>query len=187
VQDSFPFPIALSWKGPAPESDGGEEASPNSIVFVKGNPIPSTKMLTFYRSGTFSIDVLYVDTSELPPLTTPKISTFTIGPFTPSKGEKAKLKVKIRLNLHGIVSVESATVIEEEEVEVPVTKSVTKESKEVPTSEVHQDGEGKDVKMDDVEANGPRTENDLPSAEEKPGLDSSKVDHSLLFFLSLQP
>jgi hypothetical protein len=33
-----------------------------------------------------------------------------IGPFTPSKGEKAKLKVKIRLNLHGIVSVESATV-----------------------------------------------------------------------------
>jgi hypothetical protein len=27
----------------------------------------------------------------------------------------------------------------------------------------------------------------LPSAEEKPGLDSSKVDHSLLFFLSLQP
>ncbi len=78
VQDSFPFPIALSWKGPAPESDGGEEASPNSIVFVKGNPIPSTKMLTFYRSGTFSIDVLYVDTSELPPLTTPKISTFTV-------------------------------------------------------------------------------------------------------------
>jgi hypothetical protein len=73
-------------------------------------------------------------------------------------------------------------VIEEEEVEVPVTKSVTKESKEVPTSEVHQDGEGKDVKMDDVEANGPGTENDLPSAEEKPGLDSSKVDHSLLFF-----
>jgi heat shock protein 4 len=176
VQDSFPFPIALSWKGPAPESDGGEEASPNSIVFVKGNPIPSTKMLTFYRSGTFSIDVLYVDTSELPPLTTPKISTFTIGPFTPSKGEKAKLKVKIRLNLHGIVSVESATVIEEEEVEVPVTKSVTKESKEVPTSEAHQDGEGKDVKMDDVEANGPGTENDLPSAEEKPGLDSSKVE-----------
>jgi heat shock protein 4 len=110
VQDSFPFPIALSWKGSAPESDGGEEASPNSIVFVKGNPIPSTKMLTFYRSGTFSIDVLYVDTSELPPLTAPKISTFTIGPFTPSKGEKAKLKVKIRLNLHGIVSVESATV-----------------------------------------------------------------------------
>ncbi len=67
--------------------------------------------------------------------------------------------------------------------EVPVTKSVIKESKEVPTSEV---GEGKDVKMDDVEANGPGTENDLPSAEEKPGLDSSKVDHSLLFF-SLQP
>lgn len=32
-----------------------------------------------------------------------------IGPFQ-TKGEKAKVKVKVRLNLHGIVSVESATV-----------------------------------------------------------------------------
>lgn len=32
-----------------------------------------------------------------------------IGPFQ-SKGGKAKLKVKVRLNLHGIVSIESATV-----------------------------------------------------------------------------
>jgi heat shock protein 4 len=175
VQDSFPFPIALSWKGSAPESDGGEEASPNSIVFVKGNPIPSTKMLTFYRSGTFSIDVLYADTSELPPLTAPKISTFTIGPFTPSKGEKAKLKVKIRLNLHGIVSVESATVIEEEEVEVPVTRAATKESKEIPGADVHRNGEGKDVKMDDAGANEPGIENNLSAAEQESGLDSMKV------------
>jgi heat shock 70kDa protein 4 len=34
-----------------------------------------------------------------------------IGPFQPSKGEKAKLKVKVRLNIHGIVTVDSATVI----------------------------------------------------------------------------
>lgn len=33
-----------------------------------------------------------------------------IGPFQSTKGERAKLKVKVRLNLHGIVSVESATV-----------------------------------------------------------------------------
>jgi heat shock 70kDa protein 4 len=34
-----------------------------------------------------------------------------IGPFHPSKGEKAKLKVKVRLNIHGIVTVDSAMVI----------------------------------------------------------------------------
>lgn len=33
-----------------------------------------------------------------------------IGPFQSSKGGRAKVKVKVRLNLHGIVSVESATV-----------------------------------------------------------------------------
>jgi heat shock protein 4 len=78
VQDSFPFPIALSWKGSAPESEGGEETSSNSVVFVKGNPIPSTKLLTFFRSGTFTIDALYADTSELPPGTAAKISSFQV-------------------------------------------------------------------------------------------------------------
>lgn len=33
-----------------------------------------------------------------------------IGPFQSTKAERAKLKVKVRLNVHGIVSVESATV-----------------------------------------------------------------------------
>ena len=33
-----------------------------------------------------------------------------VGPFQSTTSERAKLKVKVRLNLHGIVSVESATV-----------------------------------------------------------------------------
>lgn len=33
-----------------------------------------------------------------------------IGPFQSTKGEPSKVKVKVRLNLHGIVSVESALV-----------------------------------------------------------------------------
>ncbi|GAB2295417.1 hypothetical protein Dimus_029586 [Dionaea muscipula] len=50
------------------------------------------------------------------------ISSNTIGPFQFAKGERAKLKVKVRLNLHGIVSVESTTLLEEEEIEVHVAK-----------------------------------------------------------------
>ncbi|TQE04450.1 hypothetical protein C1H46_009970 [Malus baccata] len=52
----------------------------------------------------------------------PKIK---IGPFQSTKSERAKLKVKARLNLHGIVSIDSATLLEEE-FEVPVTKEQTK-------------------------------------------------------------
>ncbi|MCO5614617.1 hypothetical protein L7F22_068901 [Adiantum nelumboides] len=130
VQDSFPFSISLAWKGSAPESEEGAttEAQSSSVVFPKGNSVPSTKMLTFYRASTFTIDVLYTDMHDLPPGTSQKLNTFTIGPFQPSTAEKAKIKVKIRLNLHGIVSVESATMIEEEETDVPVMTSKDAES-----------------------------------------------------------
>ncbi|KAJ7567999.1 hypothetical protein O6H91_01G015000 [Diphasiastrum complanatum] len=179
VQDAYPFPIALSWKGSAPEhEDVADQSYPNSLVFVKGNPIPSTKMLTFYRSGMFTIDVLYADMSELPPETSPKISSYTVGPFTP-KSERGKLKVKIRLNLHGIVSVESATLIEEEEVEVSVTKvkETRQDGSEVSPMETDKQENGaekvdafdKDVKMD---TDNPQTvdqssvtENGLPADE----------------------
>jgi heat shock protein 4 len=44
--------------------------------------------------------------------------SFDIGPFAiPAGSDKAKLKVKVMLNLNGVVVVENAQVIEEEEVE----------------------------------------------------------------------
>lgn len=77
VNESFPFPIALSWKGAAADSqNGGAENQQSTVVFPKGNPIPSIKALTFYRSGTFSIDVQYADVSELG--APAKISTYTV-------------------------------------------------------------------------------------------------------------
>ncbi|KAJ4851009.1 hypothetical protein Tsubulata_033573 [Turnera subulata] len=127
VNESFPFSISLSWKGAAPDSENGAADNQQStVVFPKGNIIPSIKALTFYRSGTFSVDVQYADASEVQ--APPKISTYTIGPFQPAKSERAKVKVKVRLNLHGVVSVDSATLLEEEEVEVPVTKEPAKEA-----------------------------------------------------------
>ncbi|XP_062008330.1 heat shock 70 kDa protein 14-like [Rosa rugosa] len=119
VNESLPFSIALSWKGSGPDAQNGG-ADQTTIVFPKGNPIPSFKALTFYRSGTFSVDVQYTDVGDLQAPV--KISTYTIGPFQSNKSERAKVKVKVRLNLHGIVSVDSATLLEEEEVEVPKRK-----------------------------------------------------------------
>ncbi|KAL0696539.1 hypothetical protein Bca4012_063719 [Brassica carinata] len=127
--------------------------------FPKGNSIPSVKALTFYRSGTFSVDVQYTDASELQ--VPPKISTYTIGPFQSSKGERAKLKVKVRLTLHGIVSVESATLLEEEEVEVPVT------AEQVDTDKAS--GES-DVNMQDAKetSDAAGTDNGVPESADKP-------------------
>ncbi|KAL6550638.1 hypothetical protein OROMI_021126 [Orobanche minor] len=116
VQVMFPFPIALTWQGSSHK--GNVENQERAIVFPKGSPIPSVKALTFYTSGTFTVDVQYADVSELQaPL---KINTYTIQA---TKGERAKVKMEAHLNLHGIVSVESAQLIEEEE-EVPVKKEM---------------------------------------------------------------
>ncbi|WVZ96785.1 hypothetical protein U9M48_042379 [Paspalum notatum var. saurae] len=144
VNDGFPFSIALSWK-----SDSQDGAPQQTLVFPKGNAIPSTKALTFYRSSAFEVDVLYMDTGDAQ--ITQKISTYTIGPFQPSKGEKAKLKVKVRLNIHGIVGVDSALMLEEEEdVEVPVssTNEAPKEATKMDTDDAPSDpASGTDVNM----------------------------------------
>ncbi|CAL9195417.1 unnamed protein product [Musa hybrid cultivar] len=183
VHESFPFSIALSWKGSAPDSQTvGSENQQSSVVFPKGNLIPSVKALAFYRSRTFTVDVVYADVGDLQ--VPAEISTYTIGPFQTSKGERAKLKVKVRLNLHGIVSIESATMLEEEEVEVAVsnTAEVTKESMDMDeatkfSSKTENDENGSsktenDVDMQEAEGTTDNSsagfENGAPKAGEKP-------------------
>ncbi|KAI4331237.1 hypothetical protein MLD38_029441 [Melastoma candidum] len=173
VTESFPFSISLSWKGTAPEAEnGGVGNQQSTVVFPKGNPIPSVKALTFYRSGTFSIDVQYADSADLSG--SAKISTYTIGPFQ-CKAERAKVKVKARLNLHGIVSVEAATLLEEEEVDVPVTKEDASqmETEETlgaaPASSSDADVNMQDPKgTTDAVADTSNVENGVPDSGEKP-------------------
>ncbi|KAD2393940.1 hypothetical protein E3N88_40917 [Mikania micrantha] len=166
VQESFPFPVSLTWKGTAQDSQNGiVENQQSSIVFPKGNSIPSVKALTFFRSGTFTVDLQYADVSELQAPS--KISTYTIGPFQATKGERAKVKVKARLNLHGIVSVESAQLIEEEEVDVPVTKEPSKETTNMDLDKTPADvpiTNGTDVNMQDASG----AENGVPSTGDNP-------------------
>ncbi|GAB4842165.1 hypothetical protein Ancab_012123 [Ancistrocladus abbreviatus] len=174
VNESIPFSIALSWKGSAPETqNGASDTQQSTIVFPKGNPIPSVKALTFYRSGTFVVDVQYADVNEVQ--APAKISTYTIGPFQSSKGERAKLKVKVRLNLHCIVAVESATLLEEEDVEVPVVKEQQKEATKMDADEVPSDAASAgtaeaDVNMQDAKGTveGPGVENGASESGEKP-------------------
>ncbi|OEL17456.1 Heat shock 70 kDa protein 14 [Dichanthelium oligosanthes] len=166
VNDGFPFTIALSWKPDAQNNETHE-----TVVFPKGNAIPSTKVMTFYRANTFTVDVVHVDTNDAQ--IEPKISTYTIGPFQSSNGEKAKLKLKLRLNIHGIVSVESATMLEEEEVEVPVsaTNEAQKETTKMDTDDAPNDPASEtDVNMQESKGatdTAEGAENGEPTSEEK--------------------
>ncbi|KAL9238640.1 hypothetical protein vseg_013036 [Gypsophila vaccaria] len=156
VNESFPFPISMSWKGAADGQNVAADGQQSTIVIPKGTPIPSLKAVTIMRSGTLVVDLHYADVSELQ--TPPEISTYTIGPFQSSKGDRAKLKVRVRLNLHGIVSIESATLLEEEETDVPVVKEAAPmETDALPES---------DVTMQDAKDNTPAAQNGVPDSTE---------------------
>jgi len=86
--------------------------------------------------------------------------------------------VKVRLNLHGIVSVESATLLEEEEIEVPVSKEPAGENTKMETDEAPANvaappsTNDNDVNMQDANskatADAPGSENGTPEAGDKP-------------------
>lgn len=107
VQDVIPFSIGFSTE------EGPIYKGSNGILFPRGQPMPSVKVLAFQRSSSFHLEAFYANSTDLPSGVSPKISCFTIGPFHSSHSEKARVKVKVQLNLHGIVSVESATLIED--------------------------------------------------------------------------
>ncbi|KAK4778459.1 hypothetical protein SAY86_005987 [Trapa natans] len=65
------------------------------------------------RSSSFYLESFYANADVLPLDTSVNIGSFMIGPLKGSHGEKTRVKVRIQLNLHGIVSVDSATLAED--------------------------------------------------------------------------
>lgn len=106
VEDSLPFSVGFTLP-----DEGPIQALPNYALFPKGHPIPSDKVLTLYKSGTFDIEAFYADQNELPPGVSPKISLYKIGPFQSLNTENAKFKVKARLTLDGVVTLASASLV----------------------------------------------------------------------------
>ncbi|KAM3934750.1 heat shock protein 105 kDa [Leptodactylus fuscus] len=111
VTDVVPYPISLKWSTEADEAEGFYE------VFNKNHPAPFSKVLTFYRKNPFQLEAFYSNPTTVP-YPEAKIGQFVVQNIFPSKdGEKAKVKVKVRVNTHGIFSVSTASVVEKAEVD----------------------------------------------------------------------
>ncbi|KAJ6397104.1 hypothetical protein OIU77_022028 [Salix suchowensis] len=107
VQDSFPFSIGFS-------SDKVPICIlPNSTLFPKGQAFPSLKILALHRNNMFQMEAFYADPNELPFDIASQISSFMIGPFPVYQLEMVKVKVRVQLNLHGIVDLEAFMQIED--------------------------------------------------------------------------
>ncbi|PSN34539.1 Heat shock 70 kDa protein 4 [Blattella germanica] len=102
VTDIQNYPIKLVWDASMGE-DGEME------VFSQHHAIPFSKMLTFFRKEPFSMKAFYAGNIPYPD---PYIGQFIVKDIKPSaEGESVKVKVKVRVNLHGILTISSATLV----------------------------------------------------------------------------
>lgn len=132
VQDAISYPIEFAWEKAADIPD--EDTS--LVVFNKGGVLPSTKILTFYRKQPFDLEARYVKPDELPGKINPWIGRFSVKGVKAGSGPDDFMicKLKARVNIHGVLNVESGYYVEDQEVEEPIPEEETKK----------EDGEKKD-------------------------------------------
>jgi heat shock protein 4 len=121
MHDINHYPIRVSWDPIPTDPDDDTEL----LVFPQGNTLPSTKVLSFYRKESFQIQASYAEPEKLPGSINPWIANLTAKEVpVPASGDNACVKVRTRLNIHGIMSFESAYVEEVEEKEEPAPMDV---------------------------------------------------------------
>ncbi|KAM0291805.1 hypothetical protein ACHAO9_003358 [Fusarium lateritium] len=132
VQDIISYPIEFAWeKAPdIPDEDT------SLTVFNKGNVMPSTKILTFYRKQPFDLEARYAQPELLPGKTNPWIGRFSVKNVkADGKDDFMICKLKARVNIHGVLNVETGYYVEEEEVEEEVNEDADKKDPDVSLSE----------------------------------------------------
>ncbi|XP_006831986.1 PREDICTED: heat shock protein 105 kDa isoform X2 [Chrysochloris asiatica] len=118
VTDAIPFPISLFWNHGSEDTEGVHE------VFSRHHSAPFSKVLTFLRRGPFELEAFYSDPQGVP-YPEAKIGRFVVQNVSSQKdGEKSKVKVKVRINTHGIFTVSTASMVEKVPIEESEASSV---------------------------------------------------------------
>jgi heat shock protein 4 len=124
IQEAQPFPIVISWEGDAAAAVGtevdavtGAEAPTDSVVmFDRGLSFPIVRRVTLRRSGTFIVKSKYDDAAlkyGYPEHKAREIADFAIE--TPKGDEDKKVRVNVKQDIHGIIHLSSAQMVEEVE------------------------------------------------------------------------
>ncbi|MCJ1319037.1 adenyl-nucleotide exchange factor sse1 [Xylographa vitiligo] len=127
IHDIVNYPIEFNWE----QSPDIPDEDTSLTVFNKGNVMPSTKILTFYRKQPFDLEARYAKADMLPGKMSPWIGRFSVkGVKADAKDDFMICKLKARLNLHGILNVESGYCVEDIEVEEPIPEDKESDKKE---------------------------------------------------------
>merc|ERR1719323_1649651 len=161
VTDIQPYAVKLDWKA---ESDTGD-----MVVFPRFHAVPFSKILTFFRRDNFTVSAAYDGNV---PVMDPHIGNFEVGDVKPLEdGSNQKVKVKIRINLHGIFVVSSANYSEKHEIEEEVQMEVDPPKEEAASADApapegndKEPPKSEDAEMKEDEASGAAS----PKAAEEP-------------------
>uniref|UniRef100_A0A670YE13 Heat shock protein 105 kDa n=1 Tax=Pseudonaja textilis TaxID=8673 RepID=A0A670YE13_PSETE len=164
ITDAVTFPISLMWSTETEDGDGIHE------VFSRHHAAPFSKVLTFYRKGPFELQAFYSDLSNVP-YPEKKIGKYIIQNIAAQNdGEKNKVKVKVRINNHGIFSVSTASMVEQMKMEENETPNI---EAEIEPQNQKSESCNKNVLQDNTEAgsqsqaqtDGQQTSQSPPSPE----------------------
>jgi len=158
VTDITPAPVRLVWKGDDQSEDNVTD------VFTEGNVVPSSKYVTLPYSAGYVVKAEYAKTnaSESDPS---DIATYNIRAAEPTEGaEPAKIKLKVRLNVHSLFNVESAEMVETYYVEedAPATETPKTDAKD------EKKTDDKEKKTDDKEEKKDEKKDDAMATDESP-------------------
>ncbi|KAF8785641.1 heat shock protein 105 kDa-like [Argiope bruennichi] len=164
ITDIQPYPIKIVYKAVKTEEESETE------IFPAFHAVPYTRLLTFFRTEPFTLDVLYSDKTGS--VGVPKIGTFTVMNVTPTpEGESSKVKVKARINIHGIFSISSATMVEK-------VTAAPNEQENAQTSEISNSVPENKKSEDAMESDNAGPPNgDISSEEMNDGKSSEKQDN----------
>lgn len=148
IEDMLPFPVKFTWDSLNAPSDNRDMQA-----FPAYSPIPSTKLLTFYRrEPTFDLEASYSDVNMLPSGTSPLLGHFSVrGIPVDVSGSTSTVKVKARLNPNGILEIQGAQAFEEKVVsatEATATPPATKEGSPENAAASTNSNATDEVKMD---------------------------------------
>lgn len=132
IHDIVNYPVEFTWE----QSSDIPDEDTSLTVFSRGNVMPSTKILTFYRKQPFDLEARYAKPEQMPGKINPWIGRFSVkGVQADANNDFMICKLKARLNLHGILNVESGYYVEDMEVEEPVPEEGEKKDGDVSFSD----------------------------------------------------
>lgn len=120
IMEYQPYPVLISWDGdanaPVESADGDQSGATNSVImFDRASNFPLVRRVTLKRQGEFQVTASYDEVAEeygllLHSSIPSNIATFTIkAPI----GIDNKVRVNIKQDIHGIITLSSVQMVEE--------------------------------------------------------------------------